>query len=469
LEGLEAVVINYSVCSSIIDFRIDANTFKKEYIKSDRLINSKPNHTVEELSTSVQNFGAYSLCNLINFTDSGIPFLMTQNIRHNYIDWNIDKYVDDESHALLYKSHCKKGQVLVTMAGEYLGRVAVYDRYKVCSSNQAIAKVTLKPNLNPYIVSTFLNSKHGQNQINRFKTITGQPNINMSLIKSLKIPVFSDSFEIHIENLISESERKRNATAQQYQTAEYILLEAIGLNNFEPNTDSVNIKSYKDSFLKTGRLDAEYYQKKYDDYINLICSYPNGCDTIQRSCVQKDSNFKPEDNEEYNYIELSDIGKSGEIKGCTTAQGIELPTRARRKVKTGDVIISSIEGSLDSCAVITEEYNNALCSTGFYIINSKKINSETLLVLFKSEPMQNILKKSCSGTILTAINKTEFQDIPVPFIEDAIQQKIKENVSESFLLQKQSELLLETAKRAVEIAIEENENEALKYIESLEI
>ncbi len=469
MEGLEAVVINYSVCSSIIDFRIDANTFKKEYIKSDRLINSKPNHTVEELSTSVQNFGAYSLCNLINFTDSGIPFLMTQNIRHNYIDWNIDKYVDDESHALLYKSHCKKGQVLVTMAGEYLGRVAVYDRFKVCSSNQAIAKVTLKPNLNPYIVSTFLNSKHGQNQINRFKTITGQPNINMSLIKSLKIPTFSDSFEIHIENLISESERKRNATAQQYQTAEYILLEAIGLNNFEPNTDSVNIKSYKDSFLKTGRLDAEYYQKKYDDYINLICSYPNGCDTIQRSCVQKDSNFKPEDNEEYNYIELSDIGKSGEIKGCTTAQGIELPTRARRKVKTGDVIISSIEGSLDSCAVITEEYNNALCSTGFYIINSKKINSETLLVLFKSEPMQNILKKSCSGTILTAINKTEFQDIPVPFIEDVIQQKIKENVSESFLLQKQSELLLETAKRAVEIAIEENENEALKYIESLEI
>ena len=289
------------------------------------------------------------------------------------------------------------------------------------------------------------------------------------MIKSLNIHTFSDSFEIHIENLISESERKRNATAQQYQTAEYILLEAIGLNNFEPNTDSVNIKSYKDSFLKTGRLDAEYYQKKYDDYINLICSYPNGCDTIQRSCVQKDSNFKPEDNEEYNYIELSDIGKSGEIKGCTTAQGIELPTRARRKVKTGDVIISSIEGSLDSCAVITEEYNNALCSTGFYIINSKKINSETLLVLFKSEPMQNILKKSCSGTILTAINKTEFQDIPVPFIEDVIQQKIKENVSESFLLQKQSELLLETAKRAVEIAIEENENEALKYIESLEI
>jgi len=166
LEGLEAVEINFSVCSSIIDFRIDANTFKKDYIKSDELINSKPNSIIEELSKSVMNFGAYSLCNFINFKDSGIPFLMTQNIRHNYIDWNIDKFVDKESHNMLYKSHCKKGQVLITMAGEYLGRVAVYDREEICSSNQAIAKVTLKKDLSPYIISTFLNSKHGQNQIN---------------------------------------------------------------------------------------------------------------------------------------------------------------------------------------------------------------------------------------------------------------------------------------------------------------
>jgi len=138
-------------------------------------------------------------------------------------------------------------------------------------------------------------------------------------------------------------------------------------------------------------------------------------------------------------------------------------------VNTDDVIISSIEGLLDSCAVITEEYNNALCSTGFYIINSSKINSETLLVLFKSEPMQNILKKSCSGTILTAINKTEFQNIPVPIIEEKIQLIIKEKVSESFKLKKQSEQLLETAKLAVEMAIEQDEEEAIKYIESFNL
>ena len=69
-----------------------------------------------------------------------------------------------------------------------------------------------------------------------------------------------------------------------------------------------------------------------------------------------------------------------------------MPTRARRKVETNDIIVSSIEGSLQSCALIPEKYNNSLCSTGFYVINSDEINSETLLVLFKSEPLQNILR-----------------------------------------------------------------------------
>lgn len=137
---------------------------------------------------------------------------MTKNIRENFIDWNIEKYVDEESHEMLLKSHCSRGQVLVTMAGEYLGRVAVYDKDEVCSSNQAIAKITLKEGQSPYAVSIFLNSKYGQHQIQRFRTITGQPNINMGLIESLIVPKFSDNFCLQIETLMQIANKaKANA------------------------------------------------------------------------------------------------------------------------------------------------------------------------------------------------------------------------------------------------------------------
>ena len=94
-------------------------------------------------------------------------------------------------------------------------------------------------------------------------------------------------------------------------------------------------------------------------------NYPGGWDTLEKLAHFKNSNFKPVAETEYKYIELANIGRNGEINGCMTEQGQDLPSRARCKVTRGDIIVPSVEGSLDSVALITEKYNNALCSTGF--------------------------------------------------------------------------------------------------------
>ena len=206
--------------------------------------------------------------------------------------------------------------------------------------------------------------------------------------------------------------------------------------------------------MLSGRLDAEYYQPKYEDYIGLIRNYSGGFDLLYKICNLKDKNYTPKETKEYQYIELSNIGNSGNITGYILAEGSELPSRARRKINTNDVIISSIEGSLGSCALVTEDFDNALCSTGFYVINSRNINSETLLVLFKSEVMQNILKQNCSGTILTAINKPDFLQVPVPLIDKKIQQEIAGLIRESFFLRRESEGLLAEAKDMVEKGVD---------------
>ena len=131
------------------------------------------------------------------------------------------------------------------------------------------------------------------------------------------------------------------------------------------------------------------------------------------------------------------------------------------------MIVSSIEGSLGSIALITEEYDNALCSTGFHVVESDVLNSETLLVLLKSSIGQLQLKKGCSGTILTAINKEEFSKIAVPKIRAEKQTEIQQKVLESFSLRDQAKHLLEHAKRAVEIAIEQDEQAAIDWLESI--
>ena len=232
------------------------------------------------------------------------------------------------------------------------------------------------------------------------------------------------------------------------------------MDYFKLKDDSNAIKLLSASFKTFGRLDAEYYQPKYEAIVKKL----NTRETVLSLCNLHDKNYNPDAKQTYQYIELADVGQSGDISDVDIQYGSDLPTRARRIVKSGQVIVPSVEGSLQSCALITDEYDDVLCSTGFYVLDSDCINSETLLVLFKSEPIQALMKQRCSGTILTAISKDELLSMPLPMIDDDIQEEIAAKVQESFALRKQSKQLLEYAKQAVEMAIEQGEDVALAWL-----
>lgn len=276
----------------------------------------------------------------------------------------------------------------------------------------------------------------------------------------IPIPTFSDAFYKVISNLIINSENLIAASQEKYRYAEKMLVSTIDMVDRSSTKIITSLKSLSESFLTSGRLDAEYYQPIYDDYKAALKTE----DTVYTLCNLYDKNFVPKDDVEYAYIELANVGNSGDINDVDSVLGKNLPSRARRKVKSGQVIIASVEGSLQSCALITDEYSGALCSTGFYVVDSDYINPESLLVLFKSKPIQALLKQRCSGTILTAITKDEFLSMPLPKIEQSVQKQIATKVQESFALRHQSEQLLENAKRAVEIAIELGEEKAMKWL-----
>jgi len=270
----------------------------------------------------------------------------------------------------------------------------------------------------------------------------------------------SDIFQNKIEKINEKAFDFLSQSTATYAQAENLLISALDMQNFTPPSKNVSIKTLTESFVSTGRLDSEYYQEKYKQYENKLCTN----DVLNNICKLYNKNFTPGEKQEYKYIELSNIGSSGNITDASLDIGELLPTRARRIVKKGQVIVSSIEGSLSSCALVTDEYDGALCSTGFYVVSSKEINSETLLVLFKSKPIQELLKQRCSGTILTAISKEEFLNLPFPVINNETQSQIATLIQSSFTLRKESENLLETAKRAIEIAIEQDEDKAMEML-----
>lgn len=67
-------------------------------------------------------------------------------------------------------------------------------------------------------------------------------------------------------------------------------------------------------------------------------------------------------------------------------------------------------------------------------------------------------------TILKVCPIVVIYKVKLYFTYQKFQEKIASLISESFTLKMQSEQLLETAKRAVEIAIEESEEVAMQFI-----
>lgn len=464
MEGLEISVLNKSdAFDPFFKARLDPEFFQYKYVSKYDLILSKKYKILADLAfvTDGEHGNAKTL------PEGYSKYYGARNVLNGILNDNGVEFITKEHHNKLRKTELKPRDLLISCVGANIGYAAIVpDDVGIGNIVRNVALIRSKSDiLNEYLLAYFL-SKYGKNLFIRMNTGNAQPLVSLDYINTIPVFIPSNDFQIQIQSLIKRSLLSNNSSKEKYHRAEILLSQVFDLKNFQSSNQPVNIKIFSKSFGISGRLDAEYYQLKYEDYIYLINSYSGGHQSFTKACNLRDKNFNPEDKTEYKYVELSNIGKSGEIVDCTFEMGEELPTRARRKIKTNDVIISSIEGSLDSCALVTPEYDNALCSTGFYVINSPNINPETLLVLFKSEPIQNLLKKGCSGTILTAINKSELQKIPIPLIDKVTQEKIKNKVNESFELRNQSNHLLQVAKRAVEIAIEQDEKSALEFIKS---
>ena len=461
LEGLEVTEVSISALERT--HRLDSEFYSRSNLKQVALL---------------ENIKAISLCHFADisdgnhmsiskeFVETGIPYYRGGDIYNSFIEFATNPlYIPQRVFDIptMHRSHLHKGDILMSIVGAIIGNISIVATNNDATCSCKLAIIRPKENVSSEYLATYLRSRFGQQQIQKFRRGSGQTGLILEDFDQLLVPYLENSTVQLITDNVNKSLDCSLHSQQLYASAESYLLDCLGMANFAANPDAYNIKTLKESFLETGRFDSEYYLPKYEDYIELVHSYPNGYDLIGNVCDIKDNNYTPVNGIQYKYIELANIGKSGEITGCNEQAGEELPTRARRIVHKGDVIVSSIEGSLDSCALVTDEYDRALCSTGFYVLKSHQHNPETLLTLFKSLPIQNLMKKGCSGTILTAIGKSEFEKIPIPLIRQEVQDEIAKHVKKSFELRMEAMQLLENAKLTVENIIETGGGNLLIY------
>ncbi|WP_197092905.1 restriction endonuclease subunit S [Haloferax gibbonsii] len=138
-------------------------------------------------------------------------------------------------------------------------------------------------------------------------------------------------------------------------------------------------------------------------------------------CGVNNINRKPADefpDREFDYITVSCVdGDEGKITDTEKEVGKDAPSRAKREIHTGDVIVSTVRPYLRAFAVVPEELDNQICSTAFAVLTpGDDILTDYLWYATRFDDFVNQLKEEQRGSSYPAVGIRDVKSskIPVP-------------------------------------------------------
>ena len=400
-----------------------------------------------------------------NYTDDKTyRYIRGKDVKQMKLMEDDNVHLPKEDFERLSKYALKENDILVSVVGT-LGNAALVQKGNLPAIFSCKSTVLRVKNINPSYLLTYINCKYGRSLLLRKERGAIQKGLNLDDLKTLDVYIPSKDFQLKIEQLFKRSIDGEKQVKNKYSEAEQTLLEAVGLADFNPSTQNTNIKTFAQSFGASGRLDAEYYQPKYEEIESAIISFSGDfrlgdlieyIDTGEYSeqylSKEKDLKF---------YIRSTNI-KNGLIDEHDDY--FVNPDSFTKFAQKGDIVTARV-GTLGVFGEVQEEIAGAVYSDNvlcFRLPNS--FNSSVYTLWFNSKLNWELIDRFARGSVQQRLNQETLKGLLVPIIDPATQTKISELVQQSFSLKAQGEHLLSVAKRAVEIAIEQDEAAAMAFI-----
>lgn len=469
LDGLEVAEVKFLDLE--MSLRIDAEYYHPKFLEMERQIVSKSFNTLEALGMLISGpFG--SAFTVDNYDlESHFRYVRGKDVKSFFLRDDDNVYIPAEDYDRLVKYALSEEELLISVVGT-LGNVAIVRQSDLPAIFSCKSTVFKSKNINPFYLLTFLNSCYGKNLIIRGTRGTVQTGLNLDDLKKMKVYIPYNSFQLSIEQLIKTANFKLQESKTLYTQAESLLLQEIGLDNWQPpilETTELKLSQILED-NPTFRIDSEYFQTKYLHNIRLIKSYPNGSialgDVIKSitggatplgaNYLEKGIPFLRVQNIKPNYIDDSDlvyISKKDDAK------------LKRSKLKENDVLFS-ITGSYGNAAVVNKEFVD--CNINQHSVKltltGKTFSPYFLAVFLNSRVGRLQSDKYIVGITRPALDYESIKKFEIPLVPYKFQIKIEELIKTAYKKSREGKMLLELAKQAVELAIEQGEKAAMALL-----
>jgi type I restriction enzyme S subunit len=136
---------------------------------------------------------------------------------------------------------------------------------------------------------------------------------------------------------------------------------------------------------------------------------------------------------EFSYIDIGTIdNKKYKVKNINLVKPDEAPSRARKPVKEGYILYSTVRPYLKNMAIVPS-LQNPVASTGFCVINTRRdITNQYLFFFLQSRLFTKNIQKKQSGASYPAVRDSDILDelIPLPPLKE--QERIVAKLFKSF-------------------------------------
>ncbi len=283
-----------------------------------------------------------------------------------------------------------------------------------------------KSNLLPEYLFLLFKTETFNKVINESTTGSVRQNLTIDILKKLKIPLPSIEVQNDLVNKYHKKIFEVECLSQQANDLEgeieKYFLEQLGLKPFglKEKTLGLQLTEYAsldrwDFFSTDTRIASELRKSKFE-----LSSIGKSFHFAKRSFNK--TQYK---NDTFNYIE---IGAIDPTKGILEAKEVALkkaPSRATQVVKEGDLIIGTTRPYLKKFAIVTDEYDNDVCSSGFSIIShSESYHLPYLHQFLKCTYGIEQLKNRMTGGLYPAITEPELKEIKIPFPDVEVRKEI---------------------------------------------
>ena len=323
----------------------------------------------------------------------------------------------------------------------------------------------VRPNRNyicPATLVAYLNSKYGRTEIEKYSMVGNQANFSPAKFREIKVPIFGKVFNIEIERLTYEAFEKLERANSLYDNAEIILIGYLGFSDFATKKNTIS-KKLSSSLLLSGRLDAEYYQPQYDELFKLLEHFNS---KILGELVAISKSVEPGSDyyltEGIPFVRVADLTKFG-----VTEPSIYLDKQIFKDVirPKQDTILMSKDGSIGIAYKV--EKNEDFITSGAILhlhVTDCNVLPDYLTLVINSKVVQMQAERDAGGSIIQHWKPSEISNVVIPILPMEKQKEISQKIQESFRLRNESKRFLNVAKTAVEIAISDSEETALKYL-----